>query len=221
MSDKTAWEGRDQQLGARIGTVWSLSRALGPAKENNYALGSLDGYIVRGCWELKRKFRFKVKAKAGSAATTAATGGLRCFILQGLGQDIIAKISGTGELLRSHALTQNPFSISDWLVLAREFLNNLLKSLDLIQAQLLCFVHAGRQSSACHPLQAHVLLENAIYIIILYSHATLALLVSGFPTYGIPVCWPILHPSLGCDCAVLGSHALQSGDRVNGRDGRS
>jgi hypothetical protein len=57
VSDKTAWEGRDQQLGARIGTVWSLSRALGPAKENNYALGSLDGYIVRGCWELKRKFR--------------------------------------------------------------------------------------------------------------------------------------------------------------------
>lgn len=33
--------------------------ALGPAKENNHALGSLDGYTVRGCWELKRKFRFR------------------------------------------------------------------------------------------------------------------------------------------------------------------
>ena len=65
MSDKTAWEGRDQQLGARIGTVWSLSRALGPAKENNYALGSLDGYIVRGCWELKRKFRMTALATGG------------------------------------------------------------------------------------------------------------------------------------------------------------
>ena len=49
MFDKTGWEGRDQQLGARIGIVWTLSRALGPAKENIYALESLDGYIVLGC----------------------------------------------------------------------------------------------------------------------------------------------------------------------------
>jgi hypothetical protein len=49
VSDKTGWEGRDQQLGARIGIVWTLSRALGPAKENIYALESLDGYIVLGC----------------------------------------------------------------------------------------------------------------------------------------------------------------------------
>ena len=57
VSDKTGWEGRHQQLGARIGIVWTLSRALGPAKENNYALESQKGYIVWGCWELKRKFR--------------------------------------------------------------------------------------------------------------------------------------------------------------------
>jgi hypothetical protein len=44
--DKTGWEGRDQQLGACIGIVWTLSRALGPAKENIYALESLKGDIV-------------------------------------------------------------------------------------------------------------------------------------------------------------------------------
>src|ERR1035438_1763204 len=31
----------------------------GPGKENDYALESLDGYIVWCCWELKRKFRLK------------------------------------------------------------------------------------------------------------------------------------------------------------------
>jgi hypothetical protein len=39
VSDKTGWEIRSQQLRAR-GTVWTLSRDLGPAKENNYALES-------------------------------------------------------------------------------------------------------------------------------------------------------------------------------------
>ena len=38
--------GRDQQLGACIGIVWTLSRALGPSKENIYALESLKGDIV-------------------------------------------------------------------------------------------------------------------------------------------------------------------------------
>src|ERR1019366_9468450 len=46
VSDKTGWEGRGQQLGTRIGTVWTLSQALGQAKENIYPLESLDGYIV-------------------------------------------------------------------------------------------------------------------------------------------------------------------------------
>ena len=57
MSDQTGWEGRAQQLGTRIATVWTLSQALGQAKENKYALEFLDGYIVCSCWELKRKFR--------------------------------------------------------------------------------------------------------------------------------------------------------------------
>src|ERR1019366_1993262 len=35
------------------------------------------------------------------------------------------------------------------------------KSLDLLEVKLLCFVHAGCQSSACHPLQAHLVLETA------------------------------------------------------------
>ena len=58
MSDKTGWEGRGQQLGTRIGTVWTLSQALGQAKENKYALESLDGYKMSGCLELKWKFWF-------------------------------------------------------------------------------------------------------------------------------------------------------------------
>ena len=62
MSDKTGWKGRGQQLGACIGIVWTLSQALGPAKENIYALESLKGYIVSGCWGLKRKFRFSSAA---------------------------------------------------------------------------------------------------------------------------------------------------------------
>jgi hypothetical protein len=60
VSNKTGWEGRDQQRGARIGIVWTLSRALGPAANNIYALEFPRGYIVFGCWELKRKFRVKV-----------------------------------------------------------------------------------------------------------------------------------------------------------------
>src|ERR1019366_4361139 len=48
VSDKTGREGRDQQLGACIGIVWTLSRALGPAKENIYVLESLKRYIVLG-----------------------------------------------------------------------------------------------------------------------------------------------------------------------------
>jgi hypothetical protein len=59
VSDQTGWEGRAQQLGTRIATVWTLSQALGQAKENKYALESLDGHMIRSCWELKRKFRLE------------------------------------------------------------------------------------------------------------------------------------------------------------------
>jgi hypothetical protein len=46
VSDKTRWEGRGQQLhDSRRGTR-ALCRALGPAKENIYALESLKGDIV-------------------------------------------------------------------------------------------------------------------------------------------------------------------------------
>src|SRR5256885_3198035 len=34
------------------------------------------------------------------------------------------------------------------------------KRRDLLQVEFLCFVHAGRQSSACHFLQAHLVLES-------------------------------------------------------------
>src|SRR5664280_3219480 len=40
---------------------------------------------------------------------------------------------------------------------------------DRLQVQLLCFVHAGGQSSACHPLQAHLVLETEFsFRLILY-----------------------------------------------------
>ena len=43
--------------GTRIGPDGTVSQALGPASEDICALGFLKGYIVSGCWELKRKFR--------------------------------------------------------------------------------------------------------------------------------------------------------------------
>jgi hypothetical protein len=57
VSDKTGWEGRDQQLGGSHGHSLDPVPSPGPGKENDYALESLDGYIVWCCWELKRKFR--------------------------------------------------------------------------------------------------------------------------------------------------------------------
>jgi hypothetical protein len=46
VSDKTGWKGRGQQLRDSNWAHGTLSRALGPAKENKYALESLKGYIV-------------------------------------------------------------------------------------------------------------------------------------------------------------------------------
>jgi hypothetical protein len=57
VSDKTGWKGRGQQLrDLRWGTRDPVQRP-GPVKENTDALESPKGYIVSGCWELKRKFR--------------------------------------------------------------------------------------------------------------------------------------------------------------------
>jgi hypothetical protein len=82
MSDKTGWEGRDQSRGTQVGAHGALSRALGPAKENNYALESLDGYIVWGYWELKWKFRPSTATGFGcQRATTRIGGGVSVFLL--------------------------------------------------------------------------------------------------------------------------------------------
>jgi hypothetical protein len=59
-------------FGTRIGTVGTLSRALGPAKENIYALESLKGDIVWGCWGLKRKSQFKYATIGMSTAIPAS-----------------------------------------------------------------------------------------------------------------------------------------------------
>jgi hypothetical protein len=61
VSDKTGWEGRDQQLGARIGIVWTLSRALGPAKENIYALEFLKGVYSVGLLGVKMEIPAKTE----------------------------------------------------------------------------------------------------------------------------------------------------------------
>jgi hypothetical protein len=58
VSTKIGSEGRGQQLRTRVGAAWILSQALGPARDKKHALKSLDGCIVSGCWELKRKFQF-------------------------------------------------------------------------------------------------------------------------------------------------------------------
>jgi hypothetical protein len=48
------------RFGSRVGAHGTPVQALRPAKENKYALESLDGCIVCGCRELKRKFRLKL-----------------------------------------------------------------------------------------------------------------------------------------------------------------
>src|ERR1019366_8062215 len=44
-------------LGTRVGADGTLVPSPGPSQRKNSALDSLAGYIVWGCWELKRKFR--------------------------------------------------------------------------------------------------------------------------------------------------------------------
>jgi hypothetical protein len=49
VSDKTGWKGRGEQLRDSNWADGTVSRVLGPAKENNYAPESPNGYIVLGC----------------------------------------------------------------------------------------------------------------------------------------------------------------------------
>jgi hypothetical protein len=65
VSDKTGWEGRGQQFGDSRWARRDRVPRPGSAKENNYARESLVGYIVWGCWELKRKFRLTSFAWVG------------------------------------------------------------------------------------------------------------------------------------------------------------
>jgi hypothetical protein len=48
VSDKIGWEGYVQQSGIALGADEALSRALGPAKESNYALESPKGVYSVG-----------------------------------------------------------------------------------------------------------------------------------------------------------------------------
>src|ERR1019366_1849173 len=50
-------------LGTRVGADGTLVPSPGPSQRKNSALDSLAGYIVWGCWELKRKFRIKRELK--------------------------------------------------------------------------------------------------------------------------------------------------------------
>jgi len=60
VSDKPDGKAVVSGFGTCVGADGTLSGALGPAKENTYALESLKEYIVSRCWELKRKFRITV-----------------------------------------------------------------------------------------------------------------------------------------------------------------
>jgi hypothetical protein len=59
VSDKTGWKGRGQQFRDLGWGIRDPVPSLGPAKENNHALESLNRHRMAGCRELKRKFRFK------------------------------------------------------------------------------------------------------------------------------------------------------------------
>jgi hypothetical protein len=61
-------------LGAMSGFGF-LSQALGPAKDKKYALKSLDGCIVSGCWEPKRKFQFRRSVTLLATEKTIAQSG--------------------------------------------------------------------------------------------------------------------------------------------------
>jgi hypothetical protein len=76
--------------GTRDGAHGTLCRALDPAKENNYALESLNGYIVLGCWELKRKFRFH-----SFAASHAADGSTAEQAIQNVEANVPARCAPT------------------------------------------------------------------------------------------------------------------------------
>ena len=69
---ETRWRRQDQQSGTRIGIVWTLSRALGPARESIDALESLDRCIVSGYWEPKGKCRLSSKAGLVRRANTSS-----------------------------------------------------------------------------------------------------------------------------------------------------
>src|ERR1019366_4639991 len=60
-------------LGTRVGADGTLVPSPGPSQRKNSALDSLAGYIVWGCWELKRKFRLK-----GPATMSSTNIGLHC-----------------------------------------------------------------------------------------------------------------------------------------------
>src|SRR5437762_12264000 len=61
-------------------------------------------------------------------------------------------------LLAEHLLDP---AIDLGLALEPDGLAGVQKRRDLLQVEFLCFVHAGRQSSACHFLQAHLVLESS------------------------------------------------------------
>ena len=67
MSDKSGWEGRSQQFrDSRWGRQGSVPSTWTQPKEES-ALEPLEGCIMRGCWELKRKFRLGAKCGAVGA----------------------------------------------------------------------------------------------------------------------------------------------------------
>src|ERR1019366_5820407 len=64
------------------------------------------------------------------------------------------------------------------------------ESLDLLQAQFLCFVHMDGQSSACHPLQAHLVLESPLPFRLILYWIRLTMVLCLRKVYNSAVCAP-------------------------------
>ncbi len=113
MSDKTRGKAVVSSCGTRIGPDGTVSRVMGPAKENNYALESLDRYIVSGTGELKREFPFIWKYDTGSGivSSPAVVNGM-VYVGSEYTYSFYALNAGTGALVWMYSSFLNSFTPS-------------------------------------------------------------------------------------------------------------
>jgi hypothetical protein len=105
VSDKTGWEGRDQSRGTQVGAHGALSRALGAAKGNNYALEPLDGYIVQGCSGAKTEIPANSSCQGECAMKT--------MLLLSAAFALVANATMMGQPSTYHLVTTRPGTAND------------------------------------------------------------------------------------------------------------